>query len=176
MSATTSIEDALLRIYRIEGDPTDADDLPLSVTSPVATSIKKVWPYFPPASQVVTTTPCFVNTWTPTNVEFNSAGQRISYAVHSRLIVYDANSDQASKIAASFMQPLIDRFSGQIKLSGLREWMLNTLRFNGEQPVIFEDLSAAAGKTLIGLDFFIDITHSYSDQHAAGARPSWATD
>jgi hypothetical protein len=170
----SDIQDALKRIYRLEGDPTDTDPLPLSVTSPVAMSVKKVWPYFPPASQVITSTPCFVNTYSPRTVEYGSALSRLAYAVHARLVVYDANSDQAAKIASSFLEPIIERFEAHVKLSGLSEWMLNTLRFDNEQPVVFDDLSTAAGKTLIGLDFFIDITHNRRSVAAGGAPPSWA--
>lgn len=170
----SDIQDALLRIYRIEGDPTDTDPLPLSVASPVVTNIKKVWPYMPPASKVVIDTPCFVNTWSVRGVEFGSAVRRDSYSVHARLVCYDADSDKAAAIAASFQQPLLDRFGSHVKLSGLSDWMLNTLRFETEQPVVFEDLSAAVGKTVLGLDFFIDITHSYAAANAGGTPPSWA--
>ncbi len=170
----SDIQDALLRIYRLEGDPTDADALLLQVTSPVATQIKKVWPYVPPADKVVTATPCFVNTWSVTSVEYGSAVRRERYAVHARLVCYDANTDRAAAIAASFQLPLLDRFGSNLKLSGLSEWMVNTLRFENEQPVVFEDLSTAAGKTLLGLDFFIDITRSAAATNAAGAAPSWA--
>lgn len=173
---STTIQDALLRIYRLEGDPTDADDLPLSITSPIATSIKKVWPFFPPARQVITDTPCFVNTWAVRDVEFMSALRRTAYSVHARLVVYDADSDRAAAIASAFQEPILERFSANVKLSGLSNWMLNTLRFESEQPVVFEDLSAAAGRAVLGLDFFIDITHSEAANHAGGTRPTWATD
>jgi len=174
MSAATTIADALRRICRLEGDPTDTDALALSITSPIATSVKKVWPYYPPASQVVTSTPCFVNTVSPVQVLFEAGVRRVDYSVRARLVCYDANSDQTAKIAEAFWQPIIDRFGAHIKLSGLHEWHLRSLRFNGEQPVLFQDLSEAAGKTLLGLDFFIDITHTYSQVNEAGAAPSWA--
>lgn len=170
----SDIQDALLRIYRLEGDPSDSDPLALSVSSPVARTVKKVWPYFPPADQVVTDTPCFVNTYAVTGVNFESAVRRVRYAVHARLVIYDANSDQAAKIAASFQEPIIDRFGSNILLSGLSGWMVNTLRFESEQPVFFEDLSAASGKALLGLDFFIDLTNSKAATNAAGAAPTWA--
>ncbi len=170
----SDIQDALLRIYRLEGDPTDADALALSVTSPIATSVKKVWPYFPPASAVITNTPCFINTYSVREVRYESALRRVRYGVHARLVVYDANSDQAAKIAASFQQPIIDRFGDNITLSGLSGWFVNELRFENEQPVVFDDLSAAAGKTLIGLDFFIDITNSRAGTNASGTPPNWA--
>lgn len=170
----SDIQDALRRIYRLEGDPTDTDPLLLAVTSPVPTSVKKVWPYFPPASQVITSTPCFVNTYSPRTVEYGSALSRLAYGVHARLVVYNAKSDEAAKIASSFLEPIIDRFEAHMKLSGLSEWMLNSLRFETEQPVLFEDLSTASGKTLIGLDFFIDITHNRRSVAAGGTPPSWA--
>lgn len=170
----SDIQDALLRIYRLEGDPSDADPLELSVTSPVARSIKKVWPYFPPADKVITDTPCFVNTYSVRDVLYESALRRVRYAVHARLVVYDANTDQAAKIAASFQQPIIDRFGSNITLSGLSGWFVNTLRFENEQPVVFDDLTTADGKTFLGLDFFIDITNSKAGTNAAGAAPTWA--
>lgn len=175
MAAETSLHDALLRIYRLQGDPSDTDPLPLSVTSPVRTSIKRVWPYVPPGSKVITDVPCFCNTWSPGVIELNVSNTRARYAVHSRLICYDADVDKAAKIAESFIQPIIARFEDHIKLSGLREWFVNTIRFEDEQPVIFEDLSASAGKTLLGLDFFIDITHTYGVERQGGTPPSWAT-
>ncbi len=170
----SDIQDALRRIYRLEGDPDDEDALLLTVASPVATQVKKVWPYFPPASAVVTSTPCFVNTYAVRSVEYGSAIRIVRYAVHARLVVYDANTDQSAKIAASFQEPVLDRFGANIKLSGLSDWMVNSLRFENEQPVVFEDLSQAAGKTLIGLDFFIDITHTSASANAGGTPPTWA--
>lgn len=171
---TKTLQDALLRIYRIEGDPTDDDPLPLSITSPIAVAVKKVWPFYPPASQVVSSTPCFVNTTSPGVIEYQPGARSVSWSIHARLVCYDANSDQASKIASAFVDPIIERFGSQIKLSGLEEWYLNTIRFNGEQPVVFQDLSEAAGKTLIGLDFFIDLTHKFAATNAAGPPPTWA--
>lgn len=170
----SDIQDALLRIYRLEGDPTDADPLALSVSSPVATSVKKVWPYFPPADKVVTDTPCFVNTYAVRDVLYEPALRRVRYAVHARLVVYNSNSADAAKVAASFQQPIIDRFGSNITLSGLSGWFINTLRFESEQPVFFEDLSAACGKELFGLDFFIDITNSKAATNASGTPPTWA--
>jgi hypothetical protein len=174
MGGMSDIQDALLRIYRLEGDPTDRDPLELAVTSPVAVAVKKVWPYFPPADKVVIDTPCFVNTYAVRDVLYESALRRVRYAVHARLVVYNSSSAEAAKIAASFQQPIIDRFGSNITLSGLSGWFVNTLRFENEQPVFFEDLSAACNKELYGLDFFIDLTNSKAASNAAGAAPSWA--
>jgi hypothetical protein len=170
----SDIQDALLRIYRLEGDPTDADPLLLSVTLPYPMQIKKVWPYVPPKDAVVNEFPCFINTWSVRGVEYGSALRRTQYAVHARLVCFDVDADKAAAIAASFQEPLLDRFASNLKLSGLRDWMVNTLRFEGEQPVVFQDLSEAAGRTVLGLDFFIDITHSSASSNAGGAPPSWA--
>lgn len=170
----SDIQDALRRIYRLEGDPTDEDPLALSVASPYVASIKKVWPYFPPASAVVTDTPCFINTWSVRNVEFGSAVRVEQYAVHARLVCYDIDADKAAAIAASFQLPLLNRFASHLTLSGLSQFMLNTLRFESEQPTVFDDLSQAAGKTLLGLDFFIDITRRAPSSNEGGAPPSWA--
>jgi hypothetical protein len=170
----SDIQDALRRIYRLEGDPTDTDPLLLSVTLPYPMQVKKVWPYRPPARAVITDTPCFVNTWAVRGVEYGSALRRTQYAVHARLVCYDIDADKAAAIAASFQEPLLDRFASNVKLSGLSHWMLNTLRFENEQPVVFDDLSEAAGRTVLGLDFFIDITHNSASNNAGGTPPSWA--
>lgn len=171
----STLNDALLRIYRLEGDPTDADDLPLSITSPIAVSVKKVWRHTaPPASQVVTDAPCFLNSVSPVNIDYGSALRREAWSVHARLVCYDADSNRCSDIARAFIPEIIDRFGSHIKLSGLSEWHLNTIRFEGEQPVFFEDLSATSGKALFGLDFFIDIVNSKAATNAGGTPPSWA--
>lgn len=170
----SDIQDALKRIYRLEGDPTDEDPLALAGTSPYTVHVKRVWPYRPPASAVITDTPCFVNTWTVRGVEYGSALRRTQYAVHARLVCYDVDGDKAAAIAASFQEPLLDRFGANLKLSGMRDWMLNGLRFEGEQPVVFDDLSEAAGRSVLGLDFFIDITHNSASNNAGGTPPSWA--
>lgn len=170
----SDIQDALRRIYRLEGDPDDEDPLVLSVSSPYEASILKVWPYVPPASQVITDTPCFVNSWSLREVDFGSAVRLERYAVHARLVCYDDDAPVAAAIAASFQLPLLNRFASNLTLSGLPQFMLNTLRFESEQPVVFQDLSEAAGKTLLGLDFFIDITRRAPSTNEGGTPPSWA--
>lgn len=158
----SDIQDALSQIYRIEGA--------LVVTSPVAKSIKRVWPYYPPQSQVITDTPCFLNAYSPTRVDFDSALMRVNYSVHAQLLIADADTDQAAKIAASFQQPIITAFAANIKL-GLSDWTVLTLRFNGEQPKLFSESSDVSGWALIGLDFFIDLQHNFAASYAVGAAP-----
>lgn len=158
MSATT-IADALAQIYRIEGA--------LEVTAPFPAKVRKVWDFYPPPEQVVTSNPAFINTYGVREVRYESALQRVFYSVHARLAIEDK---QAPAIASSFIQPIIAAFASNIKL-GMSEWQVQTVRFNGEQPTQFADLSAAAGKSLIGLDFYIDLIHSTTPEFAVGDPP-----
>lgn len=156
------IQTALAQIYRIEAA--------LAVTSPEEIGILKVWPYEPTGDAVITATPAFVNDYTIETVSYQSAIKRLIYSVNARLCIYRANPDSAAVLASAFTQPIIDAFSQNIKL-GMKDWMVRELRFNGKQPVVHEVLSAAAGKTLIGLDFNIDLEYNHASTNAVGAVP-----
>lgn len=156
------IQMALAQIYRIEAA--------LAVTSPEAVGIKKVWPYAPAGNAVVTDTPCFLNDYSVEAVSYLSALKRVNYSVNARLAIYRANSDDSAVLASAFTQPIIDAFALNLKL-GMKNWTVLELRFNGKQPVVHDALSQAAGKTLIGLDFNIELQYNHASTNAVGAVP-----
>lgn len=157
---STDLLDALNQIYRIEAG--------LSITSPIVTGIKKVWPFM--ERLVVNDTPCFLNAISPSEIRFDSALLRTSYVLHPRLLVYNADRDQAAAIANAFIEPVIDAFCNNIKL-GLSKWTVLGIRFNEEQPRVFTPESDSAGRTFLGLDFFVDLMHNAAKTYQIGAAP-----
>jgi len=161
---TAEISDAMEQIYRIEAA--------LVSSAPYSAAVKRVYPFFPSQTQVIKAVdcPCFLNTYSPTNVDFRSSLLMTGYTIHPRLFVYDGNRDKAAAIAASFVEPIIDSFAANIKF-GLQRWTLLGLRFNEEQPREWASESEAAGLTFIGLDFFLDVMHTGPKTYQVGAAP-----
>ena len=135
----------------------------LAITAPASVTVQKAWPYFPPESVTPeATTPCFMNEWTLTRVEFAGASRlHRLYTVHSQLLVADMDNDTAADIATAFDQKVIDMLVAHQTMGGT----CVAIGFRGGSPTLAA--LPRGGRTYIGLDMFIDV--ALEDAVAYGA-------
>lgn len=157
------ILEVLEQIYAVQGD--------ISITSPIATSIKKVWPYRPPASKVITDTPCFTNNWTSGQITYVPGGWvRGPIDINMQLLVYDADSDRAAAIASAFYPKVIEAFGAHLKF-GLGDWAVMGLEGNTPTLTAFAE-EDGGGRTFIGLDLVLHLHGKKSPVTLAAGSPA----
>jgi hypothetical protein len=124
----------------------------LTITDPIAASIKKAWRYTPPQSQTVTETPAFINSWTLNQeTRYSNGYRRHDYTVHMQLLVEDSDKDRAADIASAFHAALLTAFDADVQLAGACSGQ--TIRGGDPTLANFE----FAGNPYIGLDLYMDI-------------------
>lgn len=154
--------DALAKVYAVQAA--------IAITSPVAVGIKKVWPYRPPASKVITDTPCFTNNWTAAEASYVPGGWvRGNFDVNMQLLVHDADSDKAAAIASAFYPKVIEAFGANLKL-GLGDWTVLSIEGNNPTLTAFVD-EDGGGRTFIGLDLVLHLHGKKTVTLAAGSPP-----
>src|SRR3990167_8161155 len=108
----------------------------VSITSPVAQTVKKVYATPPPAIQDL---PCFI-IYPPRAVIARGAGGRTKlYTVRCRLLVKDADLDRAADLADAYREAAIDAFDADVVL------------FNG--ALAGQDCEEAAGFLYGGVNY-----------------------
>ena len=73
------------------------------------------------------------------------------YTVHSQLLVYDADMDQAADIATAFHVQLVNKFDSAVNLNGT----CSSQSLRGGNPTLV--VIDRAGQHYAGLDLFLDI-------------------
>lgn len=138
----------------------------ISISSPAALTVAKVWPYFPPQSIAIADSPVFLNEWVFNREDRTTNGLRQQYYTnHMQLFVYDADSDSAADIATAFMDAIVTAFDAHETLSGTA--FRSKLRGSGggNRPAIFPAIWD--GVTFIGLDLYLDIELTEGKTYAA---------
>lgn len=158
----SEIDEALAQLFAIEED--------LEITSPIGVGIKKVWPYTPPSSQVITDTPAIVHAWTLPELQIGSAILREAFVVNMRLLVYDADMPRAAAIASAFWPKIRYALSQNVKL-GLQGWSLGPIAGGSPTLTTFRDEGDVSGKTFVGLDLNLTLYHHLGTTNAAGSPP-----
>jgi hypothetical protein len=164
----SDIRAALAQLYRREAE-IEIEDVDIRGQD-YTVSIAKVWPLVPPSRQVVTDTPCFLNLVPDSRTQFFPALTRSNFTVNMRLVCHDADTDIAGEIALAFYPEIVDKLRSNLKL-GLSGWFINELRTEGEFLRIFDDISDSAGRTLVGLDLYVDLTWNGAGTNAGGTAP-----
>lgn len=130
----------------------------IAITSPLALTVAKVWPYFPPQSVAIADSPAFINEWIFDHEDRITNGVRSQYYTdHMQLLVYDADSNVAADIATAFMEKIVDAFDAHERLGGNTVAFRTKLRGSGggTRPTLFT--VTWAGFTFVGLDLFLDV-------------------
>lgn len=122
----------------------------LSITSPIAATIKRAYKYFPP-QEAPLETPCFQNAWTLVSEERGGGVRRQRYTVRMQLLVDDADQERAADIATAFHVALVDAFDADVTLA--QTCSHQSLRGGSPTLVVFE----RAGRFYVGLDLYLDI-------------------
>lgn len=127
----------------------------ITISSPVSSTVVKVWPDYPPQSVSVSDSPTVMNEWIFDREDRTTNGLREQYYTdHMQLFVYNSDSDVAAAMARAFMAALVDKFDTSETLEGTCSW--TKLRGKGgNSPLIFP--VTWAGFTFVGLDLFLDI-------------------
>jgi len=164
----SDIRAALAQLYRREAEIaiTDVDIRGQNYTR----AIEKVWPLMPPSRVVVTDTPCFVHLLPDSQANIGSAMVSSDFVVNVQLVVEDADADIACEIALAFYPQIVEKLKLERKL-GLSGWMLRALRTEGDFLRLFEEYSQTAGRTLVGLDLYLDMNFTGSSNNAGGTPP-----
>lgn len=127
----------------------------LTITSPVAVAIKKAFLLGPNRGQALADTPCWINAWQLSRIEWGlggTAGPRHEfYTVHSQLFVDDADLSRSAAIATAFMPAFIVALNADWTLGGT----VISADVRGGDPTLA--LLDWAGKGYAGLDLFIDV-------------------
>jgi hypothetical protein len=126
----------------------------LSITSPMALSVKDAYKYIPPQTHTLIELPVWMNTWRLNEMSWLPGNQRMSsYSVNMRLAAISATveQDRGADIATSFWEALIKALRNDVKLGGTIDQ--HKLRSEGPTLVVLE----FAGKAYIGLDVWLDI-------------------
>lgn len=152
-----AIDEAVVRIQQIQKALTITEIQEIVsgsiAVTPLAVSIKRAYPYFPPSSKAITDTPCFINSWTAPEIKFQSVLMSGLFSVRSQLLVRDADTDRAAAIASAFWPKILTAFAANIKLNA---WAPATvLAIRGRDPTL--TVLEFAGQSYVGLDFDIDI-------------------
>lgn len=129
----------------------------LSITDPVTLAMGAVWPYVPPARQVIIP-PAAVITHNLTNCEFGTNGTVIhKYDMHVQLFAAEAAAvlDEGADVANAFLDELITAISAQITLGGAVQVVQNVRGAGGAGTLV---LLTWGTKTFVGLDVVIPIT------------------
>lgn len=129
-----------------------AVQLGLSISSPLAQTIKRTYRVPPKQGDALPDVPCFINTvdlpdihWLP-----NSQRQR-RFVVGMQLFVKDADNDQGREIALSFLEAIVVAFHADVTLNGT--CTAQTLR--GGTPTLAR--LDWAGQSFVGLQLFMDV-------------------
>lgn len=139
----TTFSPALDRIAAVQ--------LGLSITSPIAETIKRVYRVPPRQSDSLSDLPCFINTVDLPEVHWGVNAQRNrTYVVGMQLFVDDANKDVGREVALSFLEALIVAFHDDVTLNG--NCTSQTIRGGSPTLAILE-----WGRPFVGLQLFMDV-------------------
>lgn len=125
----------------------------LAITSPVTSSIKKAWPYFPPQNVLLPELPAFMNSWDLVR-EDRFIDLRVQiYTVNMQLYAAKATieQDRGADIASAFMEQLVDALDADITLAG----SVTSHNLRGGSPTLA--ILERAGDSYIGLNLFLDL-------------------
>lgn len=127
----------------------------LTITSPIATSIKAVHRYPPNRQSVLPDTPCWMNGWTFNRVEDQvdfDGNQRYFYTINAQLFIKEADLNQGAAIATAFHQKWIDAVLANAALNGPT---IHNLAPRGGDPTLV--MLEWAGVGFIGLNEYLDV-------------------
>lgn len=123
----------------------------LTITSPIAASIKRAYKY-PPSRNADLETPCIINNWSMPD-SAGMGGLRVqNYTVHGQLFINDADIDRGCDIATAFWGKLVDALGQNVTLGGTATRA--SLRGASPDTVVLLPWNE---KPYQGLDFFIDV-------------------
>lgn len=122
----------------------------LSITSPVALSIKRAYKYVPP-QEAALDLPCWQNSWTMVSETRGFGSREQLYTVNMQLLVADADQDRAADIATAFHVALVDALDNDRTLGGTVT--RQDLRGGNPTLVVFE----RSGNVYLGLNLFLDL-------------------
>jgi hypothetical protein len=127
--------------------------LGLSIASPVALTVKRVWPYVPPQNVALPEYPAWMNTWDLVR-ELRAIGLReLVFTVHAQLFAApaDREQDRALDIATAFLDSFITALDANVSLSQ----SVTEANLRGSSPTLA--ILERGGLAFAGLDLFIDI-------------------
>lgn len=129
-----------------------AVQLGLSITSPVAETIKRVYRVAPKQSDALSDRPCFINTVDVPEVHWGANAQRHRmYTVGMQLVVDDADKDVGREIALSFLEALIVAFHDDLTLN----FTCTSQVLRGGSPTLA--ILTWGGRDYVGLQLFMDV-------------------
>lgn len=129
-----------------------AVQLGLTISSPIAETIKKVYRVPPKQSDVLADQPCFINTFDLPDVRFGVNGQRHrTYTVGMQLLVDDVDNDRGREIALAFLESLIVAFQDDLTLAGTA----SSIALRGGSPTLA--VLEWGGRAYVGLQLFMDV-------------------
>lgn len=124
----------------------------LTITSPVALSIKRSYRVPPSQSKMLSDLPCFINTVDMPAVQWLPNQQRArTYTVLMQLFVGDADSDRGREIALSFLEAMITAFHDDLTLNGT----CTNQRLRGGTPTLAR--FSWAGSEFVGIQVLMDV-------------------
>ncbi|MGD9889691.1 MAG: hypothetical protein AB7R89_25790 [Dehalococcoidia bacterium] len=124
----------------------------LSITSPIAASIKKVHTYAPNRDSTLPDTPCWMLTWSFRELQEGMSGRRFQvYTVRCQLFIEDADLNRAAAIATAFHVAWIDLMDQHNQLGGT----VTKIDRRGGEPTL--GLLTWAEKPYVGLDLYLDL-------------------
>ncbi len=137
----------------------------LTISSPEAMTVQKVWTYPPPLSRAIPAkdTPAFVNEWTFDHEERTTNGLRQQYyTVHMQFLQdAEADYDNACLIASNFMAALVNGFDATETINGTAFWS----KLRGATPTLSPMMRN--GLLYAGLDLFLDVTLTEGKMYGA---------
>lgn len=143
----------------------------VSISAPVAKSIRRVYKFPPPQRLALADLPCVILTYEQEPVLFKPALLMKPYSIRLQVFVAPAaaDADVSADIASEFLEQMIQTISGNMTLGGtvsvIRAFRGGGLRSEG----IAETLTALewAGNAYVGLDLIIDVTITEAKEHSA---------
>lgn len=123
----------------------------LSITAPIAASVKRVHKFPPNRAQALADCPAWVNTWTMTRTDAQAGHWFEFYTVHCQLFVNDADLNRAADIATAFHVAFVIAMETDFRLSGT---VLGVYPRGGDPTLA---LLEWAGQGYVGLDEFVDL-------------------
>lgn len=117
----------------------------LSISDPVAYSVKKAFPYFPAQSKALADLPAFINTWTRTELNETASFRTSKYLITTQFAVgkVGVEDDQMALVATAFFEKYTIELGHDVALAGqatlinetaedaLRRWELGGYAYMG---------------------------------------------
>lgn len=128
----------------------------LAITTPIQTTIKRAYDFFPPPRIALPDLPCAMVTFEQRPVLFKPALIMKPYTMHIQIYAAKIEDETGPAKATAFLDALIQKISESATTLTLGGGVATVQQLRGETPetlVVFE----RAGAAYVGIDVYLDI-------------------